>query len=224
MGPSIRVTPSAGDSEARWSSRPAAVDVGFHGKIWSSELNEYCLMTVLNAPASVKALPRARHILGAARRRFIPTPAHQEDKTHARGPVSTAHLGQALAHPGQASALWHSPHSGGKPLLRSLRDGQSADKNSRPGGAEREAGSLGLGETAQPVCICGACSRRLICEGRSVAVSKQKGKGCDLKAGLRRAPWAASAQRPCAGRSLTQEEKKCDRLSHRCHFPTQGHL
>lgn len=57
-----------------------------------------------------------------------------------------------------------------------------------------------------------------------LTVTKQKGKGCDFKAGFRRAPWAASAQGPCVGRSLTQEEKKCDRLSHRCHFPTQGHL
>ena len=57
VGPSNGVIPSAGDSEARRSLRPAAVDVRFHGTILSSELKEYCLMTVLNAPATCRSPP-----------------------------------------------------------------------------------------------------------------------------------------------------------------------
>lgn len=115
-------------------------------------------------------------------RRLIPTPIAREDRTHAWGPVT----------PGTSPCR--------KPLLQSLRDRQGSDRErSRPGTCresrllrawESRTAGLHLWDSLKEVHL-----RRALCCRPSPS---RRGKGCDFKAGFRRAPWAASAQGPCA--------------------------
>lgn len=150
-------------------------------------------MTVLNAPATCRSPPACPARVRCCRR-LIPTPARREDRTHAWGPVARP-----------------SPCREAGFCSRCVT-GRAQTGRSRPGRAEREAGSSGLGEAAPPVCICGTRSRRFILRrALIVTVTKQKGKAVTLRLGLAGTPGRpASAQGPCAGPLPDSGGKKCD--------------
>lgn len=164
-------------------------------------------MTVLNAPATCQALPPARLRVRCCRR-LIPTPARREDQDSRLGPCGAA-------------------VPAGEALLQSLRDRQGSDRALRPGACRERSRLLrAWGEQHRRSASVGLSQEVHLRRGSVVDRHQAEGErdAVTLRLGSQAGTWAASAQGPCAGPSLTQEEKKCDRLSHRCHFPTRGHL